>query len=136
MRVAGVIAVVVLVGFAAPVEAQQQLGVRAGVSVNPDQFVFGGHFDTAPLVDSLVFRPNAEIGLGNDVTTVSLNFELAYKFLRASQVWTPYVGAGPALNIYRFSGNTDSGGGFNMLFGAEHIGGLFTEVKVGAIDSP
>jgi len=28
------------------------------------------------------------------------------------------------------------GGGLNVLVGVEHAGGLFTELKVGAMDSP
>ena len=45
--------------------AQSSAGVRAGVSVNPDQFYFGGHVQTAPLIDRLHFRPNVEIGVGD-----------------------------------------------------------------------
>src|SRR5690606_17630730 len=40
----------VLFAFAAPAAAQAG-GVRAGVSVDPDQFYFGGHYESAELVD-------------------------------------------------------------------------------------
>ena len=126
--------------------AQQQVGVRVGVSGDPDQFVFGGHVETSPLVDRLVFRPTGEIGLGDGLVTVALNFEFAYKIAITDQAWTPYIGGGPAMNIFLFDddGNgrgrggdgTDIGGGFNIMVGAEHEGGLFTEFKVGALDSP
>ena len=43
--------------------AAQDAGVRAGVSVNPDQFYFGGHIETKPLVDRLRFRPNGDSDL-------------------------------------------------------------------------
>ncbi len=33
--------------FPAASAAQQQVGIRAGVSGDPDQFVFGGHLETA-----------------------------------------------------------------------------------------
>ena len=126
--------------------AQQQVGVRVGVSGDPDQFVFGGHVETSPLVDRLVFRPTGEIGLGDGLVAVALNFEFAYKIAIQDQAWTPYIGGGPAMNIFLFDddGNgrgrggdgTDIGGGFNIMVGAEHEGGLFTEFKVGALDSP
>ena len=44
-------------------QTQAQAGVRAGVSVDPDQFYFGGHIETTPLVDRLRFRPNVEVGV-------------------------------------------------------------------------
>lgn len=130
-----------LVVSASPTYGQEGWGVRTGISGDPDQFVFGGHLESAPLVDRLVFRPSGEIGLGSDLTVVALNFEFAYKFVGSAQTWTPYVGAGPALNIFnfdsgRFRDDTSLEGGFNMLVGVEHTRGLFTEFKVGSLDSP
>lgn len=113
----------------------QEFGVRAGVSVDPDQFYFGGHFQTEPLVDRLRFRPNVEIGFGDDVTLVGFNVEFAYFFPTRSP-WQLYAGAGPALNLIDFNDNTEAEGGFNFLVGVEHSRGLFFEFKVGVIDSP
>src|SRR5262245_3150690 len=124
----------IMVGLAAPASAQD-FGVRAGVSSDPDQFYFGAHAQTAPLVDRLRFRPNAEIGVGDDVTVVALNFEFAY-FFPTSQSWQFFAGAGPALNIVDTENDTDPKGGFNILLGVEHRKGLFVEFKVGMIDSP
>jgi hypothetical protein len=121
--------------FAAPAAAQVTMGVRAGASDDPDQFYFGGHVETRPLVENVYFRPNIELGVGNDVTTIGLNFELAYKFPTNRQ-WRPYAAFGPALNIYDTEGATESFGGFNIALGLEHSGGLFGEVKFGMIDSP
>ena len=123
--------------------AQESVGVRIGVSVDPDQFFFGGHVETAPLLERLVFRPNAEIGIGSDLVVIGLNFEFAFKIDLDDQRWSPYVGGGPAVNVIdRSSGRSRGGddtnveGGFNILIGVEHEGGLFTELKVGALDSP
>jgi hypothetical protein len=120
--------------FAVPAAAQEA-GVRAGASADPDQFYFGGHVETAPLIDRLHFRPNVEIGVGNDVTVVAFNFEFAYHFPTGAN-WFTYAGGGPALNVIRFRGNTNSEGGFNLLIGVQHNGGLFAEVKAGLADSP
>ena len=119
--------------------AAQGLGVRAGVSADPDQFYVGPHYESAALVDRLHFRPNAELGFGDNATTIALNFEFVYR-MPVSNLWSLYAGAGPALNIFSFDLGTEddveTGGGLNVLFGAQTERGLFFEVKPGAIDSP
>ena len=122
--------------------AQMRFGLRAGASLDPDQFYFGAHVISDPLLPNLTFRPNLEIGLGNNVTAVAANLELAYSIPVPEKQFSIYIGAGPALNVYRFDNSlrqdrdTDVGGGFNILFGLEHDSGLLGEVKVGTIDSP
>ncbi len=127
-----------VLGLSAPAAAQG-FGVRGGVSIDPDQGYFGGHYETPPLIDSLFFRPNIEVGLGDHVTTTSLNMEFVYKFPRSSD-WGLYAGGGPAINFYSFDNilgdDTSTDGGVNILFGVENRNGLSFEVKVGAIDSP
>ena len=117
--------------------AAQAPGVRAGISVEPDQFFIGGHYETGPLVEHLHFKPNLELGFGDDVKLFAINFEFVYKFLTRND-WTLYAGGGPAVNFYRFDDldDGDTEPGFNALFGAETSNGLFFEVKLGAIDSP
>jgi hypothetical protein len=123
---------------AAPVFAQDG-GIRGGISVDPDQFYFGGHLETSPLVDRLYFRPNVEVGLGDDLTLISANMEFVYKFTQR-RPWNLYAGGGPALNVYMFNGagndDSDTDAGFNILVGVEQPRGLFFEFKIGAVDSP
>ena len=129
---------VVLVPAAA---SAQGPGVRAGVSIDPDQFYFGGHYETSALVDNVHFRPNVEAGLGDDLTTIALNFEFIYKFPQRNR-WRLYAGAGPAMNFYSFDrgpgedNEWNSEAGVNFLIGVEQSEGLFFEFKIGAIDSP
>ena len=114
----------------------QGLGVRAGASADPNQFYFGGHYESEDLVDRLRFQPNVEIGVGDDRTLVALNFEFTYRLPKpAVPGWQFYVGGGPALNIYHFRDDTDPEGGFNGLAGLSHPSGLFVEAKIGAIKS-
>ena len=103
--------------------------------MDPDQFYFGGHFETPNIADRLRFRPNIEIGVGDNITVTALNFEFAYHF-ESSSPWYLYAGAGPALNIISTPHATDPHGGLNIFVGAEHSSGLFFEVKGGAVDSP
>jgi hypothetical protein len=132
-----------LVAAAPPAAAAQVasgFGVRAGVGADPDQFHFGVHYDTGRLFDRLTFRPNLEVGLGDNVTTVAANFEFAYWIPMKSRAWGVYVGGGPALVVYSFDDDhgdgTDTEPGFNLLFGVAHSRGFFAEAKLGLIDSP
>ncbi|MFH1573210.1 MAG: hypothetical protein ABIG68_04465 [Acidobacteriota bacterium] len=136
-----------LAGFAAErVSAQEGgFGIRAGASVDPDQFHVGGHFESGPLVRRLTFRPNMELGFGDHVATVAFNLEFAYHLPLQRSDWSVYFGAGPALNIFNFDDDfdgrgrrsgTEAEGGFNILVGLQHDRGLFGELKVGALDSP
>jgi len=124
-----------LLFFATPANAQS-FGVRAGASADPDQFFFGGHYETRPLMKNLTFRPNIEVGVGDDVTLVAFNIEFAYWIDLNNKPWKVYLGGGPAANLYDHDDNTDLQGGFNLMVGAQHRGGLFGEFKVGLIDSP
>jgi hypothetical protein len=115
----------------------QGLGVRAGASADPDQFYAGVHYETAEIVERLRFRPNVEVGVGGNVTLVAMNVEFTYRLpVPDIPMWEFYVGGGPALNIFRFTNNTEPEGGFNVLAGLSHRSGLFTEAKLGALRSP
>ena len=70
-------------GWSAPVRApsasaQDGPGLRAGLSANPDQFFFGGHYVTKPIWDQLRFQPTVEAGFGDDLTVVAFNVEFGY----------------------------------------------------------
>ena len=121
----------------------QGVGIRAGASVDPNQFYAGAHFETRDLAEGVRFRPNVEVGVGEDLTLVALNFELTYRLPpgapplpRSLAMWHLYVGGGPALNILRFQNDMRSEGGFNGLIGLAHDSGLFAEAKLGALKSP
>jgi hypothetical protein len=134
-------AVVVCVFSAAPAEAQTHVGIRAGVSADPDQFFFGGHIESRPLIERLTFRPNVELGIGDDLTVFTGNLEFVYS-VPLREPWRVYFGAGPALVVFSRdddgpgNDNDGAGGGFNILLGAQHTDGLFGELKIGLVDSP
>ena len=135
-----IVAAAALIVFAAPARAQG-VGVRAGASADPDQFYAGAHFETGELVENLRFRPNVEVGFGDNVTLFAINFEFSYRLPpatlpRSMSMWHLYVGGGPALNIFKYSDDTQSEGGFNGLVGLAHRNGLFVEAKIGALKSP
>ena len=121
---------------AAPARAQGP-GVEVGVSGDPSQFYFGGQYEMGPVVDRVWFRPNAEIGVGHDRTLVGLNFEFAYR--------TPLPRTDWRLLLRRRSGAEHHAGrrrtpvpaaASTSCIGASHEQGLFTQLKVGFMDSP
>jgi hypothetical protein len=120
--------------------AQSGVGVRAGISAEPEQVYFGVHADVAEVVPELMFRPNAEVGVGDGGTLITLNGEFVYHFKTKSREWLPYVGAGPGVVIATASTPggrvTNTGPGFNFLMGIEQKKGFLVEIKIGAIDSP
>ena len=121
--------------FATPANAQT-FGVRAGASADPDQFFFGGHYETRPLMKNLTFRPNIEVGVGNDVTLVAFNIEFAYWIRPQQQALEGLSGRRTGGQICTTMTQHRSQGGFNLLVGAQHRGGPAREFKVGLIDSP
>jgi hypothetical protein len=143
MKRAWIIVLLALMMLTARPALAQGVGARVGASVDPDQFYAGVHYETRELVERLRFRPNVEVGLGNDLTLVAVNFEFTYrlppnspKLSGALAAWHLYVGGGPALNMLHESGNTHWEGGFEGLFGLGHRDGLFVEAKLGALDTP
>jgi hypothetical protein len=112
--------------------------VRAGASVDPDQVYVGAHVETGALIERLAFKPNIEVGFGDNVTLAAFNFEFVWKFPpRGGGPWTFYAGAGPAINLYQVEGpGDDAEPGFNFLGGLENDRGFFFEFKVGADNSP
>lgn len=131
----GIVALAGLVVGAGTASAQGP-GVRAGVSVDPDQFYVGGHYETDELIDHLYLRPNLEVGFGDDVTTVAINIEGIYKFpLKNRRGTNVYAGGGPAIIVYDRDNGSDTKGGLNLLGGIE-FGKVFLEVKGGVFDSP
>jgi hypothetical protein len=137
--VTGLSFLLALVIFSAAPAFAQDGGIRGGISVDPDQFYFGGHLETSPLIDRLYFRPNVEVGFGDDLTLIAANMEFVYKFT-TRRPWNLYAGGGPALNIYMFDGDgeddSDTDAGFNILVGVEQERGLMFEFKIGVVDSP
>jgi hypothetical protein len=66
-------------------------GVRAGLSNNPDQVYGGVHWDLGEFAKNVRFRPNVEVGFGDNVNLIMGNAEVHYVFSQV-QVWKPYVG--------------------------------------------
>ncbi len=114
-------------------------GPRVGVTGDPDQVHLGMHIDAARMAPNLGFMPSFEVGVGNDITLFSANFDFKYAFVTRTS-WRPYAGGGPALHFI----NVDNGGnntevGFAFFGGLQtgtRSGAFFTELRLGMVDSP
>jgi hypothetical protein len=114
-------------------------GPRAGLSVEPDQIVFGAHLDMGEPITQIRFQPNVEFGFGDDTTVFEVNAPLHFRFSEPIDVWSPYVGAelGWAFASYD-EGKDTSDLGVKIVGGFErHISGgdkFFIEGKIGLSD--
>lgn len=125
-----------------------RLGVEAGVALNPELFLFGVQSQMGPIFSRRVmFRPNAEFAFGEVTDLIALNPEVVYRFSGAQRRgdWTPFMGAGPALNFIHQSydkgrdinfGNFDYETGFNVLAGVQNRRGTFVELKTSLYSQP
>jgi hypothetical protein len=135
------------IGMALPALASadfQGWGPRVGVTVNPDQIHFGAHADFGPMAQHVRFQPSMEMGLGDNLTVLALNGDLAYRFSSRWDAWTPYLGGGASV----FFVGDDNGlmDGTNTEAGLAALGGIekgmssgsrfFLEGKVGFLDAP
>ena len=125
------------------------IGVTAGVGLDPELIMFGGHGTFGPIFNRNVsFRPGLEFGVGEVTTMLGINLEVLYALPGASATtrWAPYVGAGPSFALshqdfqsdeeedgsrFDFS-DTDFETGFNFIVGARTKNGLFIEMKATA----
>lgn len=140
----------ILAAMAAPAMAQSTagnvetkgIGVLAGISANPEHIYFGVNFMAAKVANNFWFRPSLEAGFGNSSSSVGINGEFIYLIDIRKSPWSAYFGGGPALvintqyNDSPASNNTDVGPGFNFIAGVRKSKGLFSEIKLGVIDSP
>ena len=118
-------------------------GPRVGLTFSPDQVHFGAHLDFGNFAKHVRFQPNVEVGLGDDLTLVTANFEAAYRFRETWDVWSPYLGGGLGVNFASFDSkglgdDTSTDLGVSVLGGIEK--GLssgdrfFLEAKLGLVD--
>jgi hypothetical protein len=97
------LAAVLLALVAAASEARPAVattaGPRVGFSLDPDQLVVGGHLQVGEIAPSLTFDPSLELGFGDDVTVIAMNFDMHYHVELQESDWRPYFGAGIGVNF-------------------------------------
>ena len=121
-----------------------QLGVRAGVALDPELVLIGAQMQVGPFFSSDVFfRPNVEFAYGEVTALFALNPEIIYRLPLSSRFgrWSSYVGVGPGFNFVHQDFSRTGGGkrvdfsdfhsevGLNILGGIRYRSGMFAELK-------
>lgn len=116
-------------------------GVRGGISSNPDQFVMGMHLELGEMAENLFLVPNFDLGLGDNMTTFTINPDVVY---RVNLVGAGHLYFGGTLSLVYTSvdvkGRDESESDTSL--GLAAIGGyrfpmadpFFFDVKLGIID--
>ena len=129
-----------LLGVAFPAYADSTIGFRAGMAIDPDEFVIGIHFRTDPISEkSLFIVPSFEVGFG-DATMIAINGDIHWVFDIESKL-DPYIGGGVTVNWFDTdNGNSDTEVGGSVLgglmLGQTDLGRMFLELKLGLGDVP
>ena len=95
-------------------------GPRAGLSFNPDQIVLGAHVQI-PVATRLYLVPNADLAFGDNLFTIGLHGDLAYRFATDSSV-RPYLGGG--LSYYNYDPDTQGASSASET-GVSVLGGVW-----------
>lgn len=110
------------------------VGLQAGLSLDPDNFLVGAHWKSKPLGESLFWVPSVELGFG-DVTMIAGNVDLHYQFKTESKL-APYAGGGATLNWFDYEGESETDFGGSLLGGIQLNSGMYLEAKYGLGDVP
>lgn len=126
------VTVMMIVALATPAFAG--IGMHAGMSLDPDDFLFGLRFQVNPIAESLYLVPIVEVGLG-DITMIAGDLDVHYQFKTNSEL-APYAGAGITLNWFDYDRGSDTKFGGSVLGGISLSEKFFFEAKIGLGDVP
>lgn len=119
------------------------LGIRGGYTnwEDSDQFHLGAHAKLGDLFQNVAFTPGFEIGFDSDITVLTLNGDVAYRFTELFEApWGPYGGGSLSFNFVDWYGSSNTDLGLSLLAGTTYDldGGnqLLGEIRVGLMDSP
>jgi hypothetical protein len=127
------VAAVALV-LSATTSAFAGVGLQAGLSLDPDNFLVGAHWKSKPLGESLFWVPSVELGFG-DATMIAGNVDLHYEFKTESKL-APYAGGGATLNWFDYENESETDFGGSLLGGIQLNSGMYFEAKYGLGDVP
>lgn len=145
-KLAIALAVAAIVPAAAWAGAFQTFGPHLGFSSDPSQVLFGGQLQMGDVAPSLDFVPGVDLGIGDDLTIISLNGDFHYRFVIEGMTWQPYAGGGVAVHFVSFdnlgpgSDDSDTFAEGTVILGADvptkSGSRFFVEGKIGLGDGP
>lgn len=106
-------------------------GPRVGLSDSPDQIIGGLHWDLGEWGPHVVFQPDLEFGIGDDIFTVDFTVPATYHWENLGGNVEPYVGGGVVLAMFNIDEDEDPPPPFDdadddteFEVGVEAIGGV------------
>jgi len=131
-----------------PVEAQtdigvRRVGVRGGLTIDPDQGHVGMHVNAGTFAERVRFQPSFEVGFGSDRIVLAIHVDAFYHF--DTEGWSPYLGGGLGVGVIgRDRGRNDGDDDVNVEAGVNLVGGFewgeadkyMLEARVGIGDIP
>jgi hypothetical protein len=121
----------------------RRVGIRGGVTVDPDQGHIGVHVNAGNFAPKVRFQPSFEVGFGSDRVVGMIHVDAFYTF--ESSGWSPYLGGGLGIGIIsRDRGRNDGDDDINVEAGVNLVGGFewgaankyLLEARVGIGDIP
>jgi hypothetical protein len=97
-------------------------GLRGGISLDPDQIVFGAQYSLGKKFKITRLVPSVDLGLGDNVTTLDINGDLLLRMLIQDIKFRLYGGGGPTLAFWDFEGGSEWKLGLSLVIGTQiHI---------------
>jgi hypothetical protein len=123
-HIRAVLALVILLGMGSSALAQEApsglgFGLRAGMGLDPDQFVVGAQFSLGKSLKIFRVVPSVDAGFGNSLTTIDFNADFLARLLVENTSFGFYGGGGPTLAFI-----DRSGGNGSWEFGISLVAGL------------
>ena len=144
------LAVALVLAAALPAAAMaspfQTFGPHIGFSTDPSQVVFGGQLQMGDVAPNIDFVPGVDLGIGDDLTLISLNGDFHYRFVVSGMTWQPYAGGGVAVHFISWDNpgpigdDSDTRAEGTLIVGADvptkNGSRFFVEGKLGLGDGP
>jgi len=123
-HIRAVLALAIMLGMGSSAFAQEAasglgFGVRAGMGLDPDQFVVGAQFSLGKSLKIFRIVPSVDAGFGNSRTTIDLNADFLARLIVENTSFGFYGGGGPTLAFIDRSGGSSS-----WEFGISLVAGL------------
>ena len=121
----------------------RHVGLRGGLTVDPDQGHIGMHFDAGRFAPQVRFQPSVEVGFGSNRVVGMFNIDAFYTFEPGG--WAPYLGGGLGIGVIsRDRGREDGDSDVNVEAGVNLVGGFewgdtykyLLEARLGVGDIP
>jgi hypothetical protein len=111
---------------------------RAGMGINPDQFVVGVQaFLRSRLLGIARLAPSVDVGFGDNVTATLINLDiLSGSLTLPGSDLGFYAGAGGSAAIFSSNGNSDTEWGVNIVGGVDFARRFFGEARFGIDKMP